>query len=263
MRAKRLQIALALWLSACSSTERVHELVLIPGPSQVAAAGQSTGGSGASGGASMSGDGGTIAIGGSSGTDNGAGSGGAAAAGVAGEFASGAGGVAGAGGIAGESSGGGSGLAGASEAGAGPVSCTDLDCGGGCPPCADGKKCLDDPDCISGACDAGTRTCVADQCSDHRQDGLETDADCGGLLCSPCTLKKHCLDSPDCLSVACDGISLRCVADQCADHRQDGTETDEDCGGYTCQSCAVGKKCKTNLDCQAGHVCLGVMKICQ
>ena len=134
--------------------------------------------------------------------------------------------------------------------------CTDVSCGGVCPPCALGKKCLVDADCSSNACDAVTLTCVSKQCLDHQQDGLETDADCGGGICPACALDKACLLDSDCLTTACDSISRVCVRSQCGDHRQDGSESDVDCGGTnTCNGCAVGQRCNMNFDCQVGHSC--------
>jgi hypothetical protein len=105
-------------------------------------------------------------------------------------------------------------------------------------------------------------TCVTPQCQDHHQDGLETDADCGGGFCPPCVLGKNCVLSEDCASQACDAFKLVCISNQCSDHRVDGSETDIDCGGINCNSCPVGFKCKSNLDCQSGHVCGGVTKVC-
>jgi len=140
--------------------------------------------------------------------------------------------------------------------------CTDVDCGGACPPCSDGRKCKVDSDCTSYACDAALHTCAADQCQDHEQDGLETDTDCGGGLCTACALGKSCLLSPDCASQACDGVTLICVSDVCSDHRKDGNESDADCGGGTCDQCSVGKKCRNSFDCTAGHVC-AVSKVCE
>ena len=133
-------------------------------------------------------------------------------------------------------------------------SCTDLDCGGACPPCANGKKCLADGDCASFACDAASLTCITPQCQDHRQDGVETDADCGGGFCTACVLGKGCLVDPDCLSLACDALTLTCINNSCADHRTDGDETDVDCGG-SCQPCSSGSGCHTSFDCYAGHFC--------
>jgi hypothetical protein len=144
----------------------------------------------------------------------------------------------------------------------GSVQCTDLDCGGACAPCDLGKHCLVDSDCRSFACDAATTTCVQDQCSDDRQDGNETDADCGGGACAPCELGQSCVLDEDCKSQACDAPTLTCASNQCSDHRVDGQESDVDCGGPACGSCAVGKACHTSLDCASGHVC-GSAKVCQ
>jgi hypothetical protein len=143
------------------------------------------------------------------------------------------------------------------------ASCTDLDCGGACPPCATGKKCLADADCVSFACDVVSLTCITPQCKDHQQDGLETDADCGGGLCVGCALGKGCVVDDDCTSSACDAIKLTCITDRCADHRADFDESDIDCGGSVCNSCFVGQKCRNTGDCQAGHVCGGQTKLCQ
>jgi hypothetical protein len=145
----------------------------------------------------------------------------------------------------------------------GSAPCTDLDCGGACPPCDLGKRCQLDADCQSYACDAASATCIQNQCLDHVQDGNETDLDCGGGICGGCELGQACLLDQDCRSQACDTLSHQCVSDQCADHRTDGAESGVDCGGGLCPSCAVGQACKNNLDCQAGHVCLGQMKVCQ
>ncbi|HWZ92925.1 MAG TPA: hypothetical protein VNW92_28865 [Polyangiaceae bacterium] len=143
-----------------------------------------------------------------------------------------------------------------------PGACTDVDCGGTCAPCATGKKCLADADCVSFACDAVSLKCVTPQCQDHRQDGDETDADCGGGFCPRCPLGEGCVVDTDCRSLACDAVKLICVSDQCADRRADGDETGVDCGGGSCGACQVGQTCKSNLDCQSGHIC-NAMHVCQ
>jgi hypothetical protein len=140
---------------------------------------------------------------------------------------------------------------------------TDVDCGGTCPVCPTGDHCMVDTDCASMACDAVSLLCVASQCADHRKDGLETDVDCGGGICPACALGKKCIVDTDCPSNACDAISLICVASQCTDHRQDGLESDVDCGGSVCASCAVGMRCNTNFDCQGGHFCNASSHVCQ
>ncbi|MBL0220945.1 MAG: hypothetical protein IPQ07_44630 [Myxococcales bacterium] len=40
--------------------------------------------------------------------------------------------------------------------------------------------------------------------------------------------------------------------DACTDRVRDGAETDIDCGGGTCPTCAAGLACTTPADCQTG-----------
>jgi hypothetical protein len=54
---------------------------------------------------------------------------------------------------------------------------------------------------------------------------------------------------------------LKCIANQCADHRKDGAETDVDCGGNTCPTCAVGKKCLGDNDCSS-NACDAISLTC-
>ena len=77
----------------------------------------------------------------------------------------------------------------------------DVDCGGTCAPCIDGKACNSGDDCTSRSCSAGT--CVAPTCSDGVRDGYESDADCGGI-CGACASGKVCAADTDCTSAACD-----------------------------------------------------------
>jgi hypothetical protein len=62
----------------------------------------------------------------------------------------------------------------------------------------------------------------------------------------------------DCATAACDAAMLTCVTNQCADHRQDGAETDVDCGGGACPACAAGQKCAINADCVSGNCAAGL-----
>jgi hypothetical protein len=143
--------------------------------------------------------------------------------------------------------------------------CSDSHCGGACPACVVGQVCARDNDCSSHACDLATLRCVVDrQCADGRQNGNETDEDCGGGVCPRCRLGQACLGDTDCASSACDAISLTCVADTCSDHRMDSDESDVDCGGSnaSCSRCGVAKKCTSNIDCPSGHVC-NASKVCQ
>jgi hypothetical protein len=112
--------------------------------------------------------------------------------------------------------------------------------------------CLHDSDCTSDACDANAHLCDASQCVDHQKDGSETDVDCGGPFCSACGLAQGCLADRDCTTFACDFVSSQCVASTCVDQRQDGTESDVDCGGGACPACGLGRVCGANIDCTSG-----------
>jgi hypothetical protein len=78
--------------------------------------------------------------------------------------------------------------------------------------CAVGTACTSDANCASNACDGTTLTCDVSQCADNRQDGNETDIDCGGGTCGGCALTKKCLVNSDCTSNDCDAVSFTCVA---------------------------------------------------
>jgi hypothetical protein len=84
--------------------------------------------------------------------------------------------------------------------------------------------------------------------------------DCGycpvGPRGSPCTHDSACGSN------ACDGVSHLCASSPCADHRQDGDETDIDCGGNQCSACGSGQQCALNFDCQSGE-CLYPSHVCR
>jgi len=61
---------------------------------------------------------------------------------------------------------------------------TDVDCGGACPACWDGAKCLKGTDCKSDVCK--NKLCAKPGCTDKVKNGSETDADCGGWTCAAC-----------------------------------------------------------------------------
>jgi hypothetical protein len=139
---------------------------------------------------------------------------------------------------------------------------TDVDCGGLCDGCAPGNGCHADTDCsvydygcTRCMCDPSTSACVQNHCLDDKVDVDETDVDCGGSRCSACPNGGLCRLDTDCVSNACDLATHRCITDQCKDHRQDGAETDADCGGGVCPLCQIGQHCSSNFDCVPGSPC--------
>ncbi len=145
-----------------------------------------------------------------------------------------------------------------------PPSCTDgiknaaesdVDCGGSCAACADGKGCSAGTSCLSGVCQSGV--CQAPTCSDGVKNGSEIDADCGGG-CGLCDSGKGCTEAAQCKSGVCQNGS--CQAPTCSDGVKNGSELDTDCGG-SCGKCGFGKVCTGNADCLSG-VC-GAGNVCR
>lgn len=100
--------------------------------------------------------------------------------------------------------------------------------------CGDcGKVCSQDEVCHNGKCVSGNNN-KKSTCTDGKKNGLETDIDCGGPTCPPCTYGKNCKNSTDCSSGVC-AIGY-CQAPSCIDGVKNGNETGVDCGG-TCPPC--------------------------
>jgi hypothetical protein len=78
---------------------------------------------------------------------------------------------------------------------------SDVDCGGACAPCDNGRDCTDDADCSSGSCATGT--CAEPSCTDGKKNGNETAADCGGGTCAGCGDGQECSEASDCASGLC------------------------------------------------------------
>jgi hypothetical protein len=78
---------------------------------------------------------------------------------------------------------------------------SDVDCGGACPACADGKSCDGGSACISGVCLDGR--CQAPSCTDRVKNGAESDVDCGGGACPKCAEGRSCGSDSDCASGGC------------------------------------------------------------
>jgi hypothetical protein len=128
---------------------------------------------------------------------------------------------------------------------------TDVDCGGGdndsgCPKCHVGQACTIASDCENGVCT--NSFCQPAGCADLKQNGTETDVDCGGVSCAACPDGDSCLVGTDCQSGTC--TAGKCQGPRCDDGVKNGTESDVDCGG-TCPGCATGETCNGAADCQS------------
>ncbi len=84
---------------------------------------------------------------------------------------------------------------------------SDVDCGGTCAAkCELGLTCNSGADCLSAACAATARRCVATSCEDQARSGDETDVDCGGSCAARCAVNRACATNLDCdRGLACDG----------------------------------------------------------
>lgn len=100
---------------------------------------------------------------------------------------------------------------------------SDIDCGGGCPTCVDGRSCVVASDCTSKSC-SGT-ICRAPTCTDKVQNGTETDIDCGGGACPPCDTSASCSKASDCKSGLCDGLHCR-IPQSCLEGKSVGWTAD-------------------------------------
>lgn len=167
---------------------------------------------------------------------------------------------------------------------------TDVDCGGYyCNHCTDGKRCLANSDCQSGACRGGRCLGGNPTCSDGVKNGNETDLDCGGNCSMPgmrvpntngtwqvvskrCDLGQTCQVDGDCEPGNVDAFCYRGTcqpsAAACRDGVKDGYETDVDCGGpgwyrqKACKPCGVGRVCSSEWDCDRDNHFICVNRAC-
>lgn len=116
---------------------------------------------------------------------------------------------------------------------------TDIDCGGSCEGCDDGKACLLNTDCSSNYCEANI--CKKPACDDNVTNGpygnAETDVDCGGYCGATCGIDRPCSSSNDCASGFCLPSEKKCALATCEDGYKNGNETGIDCGGECTGDC--------------------------
>src|SRR3989344_1070263 len=135
---------------------------------------------------------------------------------------------------------------------------TDIDCGGSCP-----KKCVNGRYCSSNA-DRASNLCVDNKfgagvsCKDKVLNQDESDTDCGGK-CPKCILGKDCKENSDCQSDYCSAEKCQTMPPaDCTNRMKDRDETDVDCGGTKCSSCAANRTCRIGVDCQSSTCSNGI-----
>ncbi len=131
---------------------------------------------------------------------------------------------------------------------------TDLNCGGSCPLCLDGKKCKKDYDCLSSYCNPDN-ICSDAECDDGFENGDETDVDCGGDDCDACPPDSSCEEDSDCTTGYC-RYNICSDGDPCFNGVPDPPgETGTDCGGVCSAKCPKGEYCELDSDCESGLEC--------
>ena len=136
---------------------------------------------------------------------------------------------------------------------------TDVDCGGSCEPCAEGKACKVGGDCAGTQCN--DRVCSPDHCGDGEPSGDESDEDCGGS-CGVCALGMACENGNDCENGNCDAgtcaVPGNCVYgwrdDACGDVCLSRTQSDQ-------RACEQVLDCFVENDCGPAS-CTGVTQVC-
>ncbi len=92
-------------------------------------------------------------------------------------------------------------------------------------------ECIEDEDCGDGeSCTEADNTCNPITCTDGKQNGDETDVDCGGS-CAPtrrCGDTLGCNVANDCQSGVCSGTGGTCTAPRCGDGVEQGSEVCDD-----------------------------------
>jgi hypothetical protein len=156
-----------------------------------------------------------------------------------------------------------------------------IDCGGVCKPCVCAGVNLTEEtvigtDSVSGQPVTVNVSTISDyDYENHCYDGCftpylgESDTDCGGFgqwACPACGIGQNCTSSYECTNGAfCQKFLFNSTYGKCLNNSIlaycrngifDSTlnESDVDCGG-DCNRCAVGKHCKSTLDCQDALVC--------
>ncbi|MCP3682501.1 MAG: hypothetical protein GY861_07400 [bacterium] len=138
---------------------------------------------------------------------------------------------------------------------------TDLDCGGVCPGCEEGRGCGHDDDCLSHYCNE-SNLCAGATCDDGIKNQDETAVDCGGDECDACDGGSECTVDEDCDTLNCDNGICMSKVDRCSNRKLDPDETGVDCGGICAEvkdkKCTEGQSCDISADCESGQCISGV-----
>jgi hypothetical protein len=106
--------------------------------------------------------------------------------------------------------------------------------------CPSGLTCYNEAECVS--------------CIDGKQNGDESDVDCGGSMCGACVDGKACGADNDCASAKCE--SGVCIG--CNDKIKNNGEAGVDCGGPCSLKYDDGTPCGKGADCSSGECTDGV-----
>jgi hypothetical protein len=158
---------------------------------------------------------------------------------------------------------------------------TDVDCGGSCPACSNGKQCTTGASCASGfcvdgvCCNAGcnglcqactnVRTGAANGVCAPIRPGTDPDNECTQQAAATCGTNGFCDGSGACQLYA---AGTQCAAPFCQGTVAVGPATcnglgtcpaqvSTNCAPYNCSAGACRTTCGTNTDCVSGYVCSG------
>jgi hypothetical protein len=131
---------------------------------------------------------------------------------------------------------------------------SDVDCGGSCEACVDGKFCSAGADCASTLCNNGT--CVSPTCVDGMRNGDEIDIDCGGSCgAGSCKIGQTCTDNTQCVTQVCTSTSAGTKV--CASPKHVFVTINHYTGGAIGSLTLADRKCQDEAD--AAHLS-GVFK---
>lgn len=107
----------------------------------------------------------------------------------------------------------------------------------------------------NGSSGTGSSAGASGACANGKQDGTETDVDCGGS-CDACrSVGQKCVLDKDCALGPCVNLACTSSGPSCTDGIKNRDESAADCGGEYCQACGAGLACNSASDCVQGQTC--------